>query len=358
MPSNDTMTAETIQQILAANAMTPEPEVPPVAGEDMPILTNWEWIENSYKPKKRGLPLPVICEQVYNLTDSWPKRVGDLLFVRDDGYRPRYLETAAELFAWFDAQFFVDWARGSDMVSPERFLAHLQATAQQFDAVEQYPHWPALPRTYYMHPPLPATDGTYLDALVNFFNPLTPVDRKLIRAFVMGLAFGGPPGSRPAWLFTAPSDDPQAGRGVGKSKLIELASELVGGMIEISDQEDIIAVKKRLLSPNARTLRVCRLDNIKRLRFSWADLEALITSQVISGHRLYHGEGRRPNTLTWTLTLNGASLSKDMAKRAIVVKLERPQYGPNWEQEARHFIEAYRWHIINDIGLLLTDTDM
>jgi hypothetical protein len=206
-----------------------------------------------------------------------------------------------------------------------------------------------------MHPPLPATDGTFLDGLVSYFSPLTPVDGNLIKAFILGLAFGGPPGSRPAWLFTAPSDDPQAGRGVGKSKLIELASELVGGMLEISPGEDIIAVKKRLLSPNARTLRVCRIDNIKKLRFSWADLEGLITSQVISGHRLYHGEGRRPNTLTWTLTLNGASLSKDMAKRVYVVRLQRPQYGPGWEGDVRQYIETYRWHILNDIGLLLTE---
>ena len=74
---------------------------------------------------------------------------------------------------------------------------------------------------------------------------------------------------------------------------------------------------------------------------------------MISGHRLYHGEGRRSNTLTWTLTLNGASLSKDLAQRVIVVVLDRPEYSPNWEDDVRTYIDEYRWHIFSDIRLLL-----
>jgi hypothetical protein len=257
------------------------------------------------------------------------------------------------LLAWLDAQALVDWGRQSDMVSQERFHAHLRETAQQYDAVEQYPHWPPFPRAYYLYPPLPVTEGQYLDQFVGFFSPLTETDRQLIRAFVLSLAWGGPPGSRPAWLFTAPDDDPHGGRGVGKSKCIELCSELVGGMLEISPNEDIVAIKKRLLSPAARTLRVARIDNIKTYRFSWADLEGLITSPVVSGHRMYKGEGRRPNTLCWTLTLNGASLSKDMAKRSVVVKLQRPTYSPTWEWGVRDFIEEHRWRILNDIRLVL-----
>jgi hypothetical protein len=246
-----------------------------------------------------------------------------------------------------------DWARGPDMITPEVFLAHLQETAEQFDGVELFPHFPQLPQTFYLHPPLPQTDGTHLENFIDFFHPYTSVDRGLIRAFVAALAWGGPPGSRPAWLVTAPDDDPQGGRGVGKSKFIELCGELVGGMLEISPTEDIMAIKKRLLSPAARTLRLARIDNIKTYRFSWADLEGLITSPVLSGHRMYKGEGRRLNTLTWALTLNGASLSKDLASRVMIIKLQRPAYHPNWESNVRSYVEEYRWHILNDIRLML-----
>jgi hypothetical protein len=342
---------------LTANAFTPEPEEEPAPDgtNSLRVFSNWEWVEggSQNKPVKQGVPIKDICADLYPLTDGLPKRVDNLLFVPGDAYRPRYLETAPQLFAWLDAQFFVNWGRASDMISQERLLAHLQETADRFDAIECYPHWPPIPGAYYLHPPLPATNGQYLESFVNFFSPYTDTDRDLIRAFVMSLAWGGPAGARPAWLFTAPEDDPEGGRGVGKSICIGLCGELVGGMLEISPSEDIVAIKKRLLSPAARTLRLARIDNIKTYRFSWADLEALITSPVISGHRMYKGEGRRPNTLTWALTLNGASLSKDLAKRVIVVTLRRPTYRPTWEQEVRAYIAAYRWHILNDIRLRL-----
>jgi hypothetical protein len=355
MPSKSAVVnGNELQEVLAANAHVPDPdEAPTPPGSSLPVFSNWEWVETGEKPQKRGLPMPTICEDLFSLTGGWPKRVGDLLFVPGPEHRPRFLESPAQLLAWLDAQAFVDWGRASDMISQERFLAHLQETAERFDAVEQYPHWPPLPSAYYMHPALPETDGEHLEEFISFFSPLTSTDGELLKVFVAGLAWGGQPGSRPAWLFTAPEDDPQGGRGVGKSKLIELCGELVGGMIEISPTEDVVAIKKRLLSPGTRTLRLARIDNIKTYRFSWADLEGLITSPVISGHRLYHGEGRRPNTLTWALTLNGASLSKDMAKRVIVVKLKRPAYSPAWEDNVRAYIEQYRWHILNDIRLLL-----
>ena len=330
----------------------PDPEdapAPATSGATLPVFSNWEWDDSGSKPKKRGLALSDICHELYQLTSGWPRRVDKTLFVLGANFKARYLETAAQLFAWFDAQAFVDWGHYSDMVSQERFLAHLQETAQRYETVEQFPRWPPFPSGYYLHPPMPVTEGQYLEQFVNFFSPLTDVDRELIRAFVISLAWGGPAEARPAWLFTAPDDDPHGGRGVGKSKLIELCGELVGGTLEISANEDIIAIKKRLLSPAARTAALARIDNIKTYRFSWADLEGLITSPVISGHRMYKGEGRRPNTLTWTLTLNGASLSKDMAKRVIVVKLQRPTYSPTWEQDVRDFIEEHRWQILNDI---------
>jgi hypothetical protein len=128
---------------------------------------------------------------------------------------------------------------------------------------------------------------------------------------------------------------------------------LVGGLIEISPHEDIVGIRKRLLSPDAQQLRVARIDNIKSHRFSWDDLESLITAPVISGHRMYKGEARRPNTIIWCLTVNGASLSLDMAQRCQVIQLERPQHHPRWESEVRDFIQRNRWEIIADIGQIL-----
>jgi hypothetical protein len=354
--NNGVIDGAVLAELLEANAQVPDPDDAPtlaVAEESLPVFSNWEWDFSGLKPRKWGLALCDVCYKLHELTKGWPRRVDKVLFVPGANHEARYLENPAQLFAWLDAQACVDWGRASDMVSQERFLAHLQECAPRYESVEKFPHFPPLVDAFYLHPPLPVSEGQYLEQLVNFFSPLTDVDRELIRAFIISLPWGGPPGSRPAWLFTASDDDPLGGRGVGKSKVIEMCGELVGGMIEISPNEDIMAIKKRLLSPAARTLRLARIDNIKTYRFSWADLEGLITSPVISGHRMYKGEGRRPNTLTWALTLNGASLSRDMSKRVIVVKLQRRAYSDTWEHEVRSFIEQRRWRILNDIRLAI-----
>jgi hypothetical protein len=305
------------------------------------------------KQAKRGLSLQAICEKLETLTGGLPKRVDKTLFVLGANYTPRWLKTTAELFAWLDERAFVNWGGGADMISQARLLAHLRESAEQFDAVEQFPHWPPLPRRFYLHPPLPDTDGRHLKNFLAFFDPLTEADGELLKAFAMMLVWGGAYGARPAWVFTTPGDDRKGGRGVGKSKCVELFSELVGGMLEFSTKDDIGSIKTRLLSPAARTSRVCRLDNLKSMRLSWPDLESIITSPLISGHEMWQGEGRKPNSLTWALTLNGASMSRDMAQRVIVVNLLRPVFGPYWESNVRNYIHQYRWHILNDIRLLL-----
>src|SRR5262245_7180052 len=168
--TNHTTAGAQLQQLLADNAVapTPAPAAEP-APDSLPVLSNFEWEETGEKPRKRGLPMKLICDELYTLTNGWPKRVGKDLFVPGAEHRPRYLETSAQLFAWLDARSFVDWGGASDMITPERLFAHLQETAEVFDAVEQYPHWPPLPNAYYMHPPLPETGGDYLDEFLDFF---------------------------------------------------------------------------------------------------------------------------------------------------------------------------------------------
>jgi hypothetical protein len=349
-PAQDLQLLET----LLANSQAAEP----IQGieedaETIQVFTNFAWIESKGRSRRAGLPLAAVRDDLLDLTGGWPKRVGEVLFVEGPEHKPLYLDNPTKLFAWLDDRCQVDWWAGTDAVSQERFYAALAMTADAYRAVEEFPHWPAMPDTYYMHPPLPETDGSYLNALVNYFCPLQHADPALIRAFILSLFWGGEPGTRPAWLVVGPENDFQKGRGVGKSTLIVVLSELVGGFLEITPTEDIVAIKKRLLSPEARPFRVCRIDNIKTHRFSWADLEGLITSPVISGHRMYAGEGRRPNSLIWTLTLNGASMSKDMAQRCVVIKLNRPAPNPTWEKDVGDYIKEHRWQIIADVMQVL-----
>ena len=95
------------------------------------------------------------------------------------------------------------------------------------------------------------------------------------------------------------------------------------------------------------------LDNVKTTRFSWAELESLITSPVINGRRLYVGDASRPNYFTWCITLNGASLSTDMAQRTVEVRLAPPEYRKNWDREVAQFIDSNRQAILADVVAVL-----
>ena len=294
-----------------------------------------------------------IAQQLEALAPGWPKRVGETLFIATPDQQPVYLESPTRLMAWIDSFAKVDWTRGNLSITQERFYEHLRMTVEQFDAIETLPHWPPLERIYYMHQPVPEPAGV-LGKLLDYFNPATPLDRELIKAVFMTLFWGGPPGSRPAFLLTGRDQDPEGGRGVGKTQLSQIpAEELCDGFVDVAPTDSIADVKTRLLSSERGRCRVARLDNVKSFRFSWADLEGLITSSEISGRALYIGEGRRPNTLVWMITLNGASLSKDMAQRCIQIKLARPVFNPSWEAELRQFIRDNRWGIIADLRALL-----
>jgi hypothetical protein len=304
-----------------------------------------------------GCSLQAIEADLRRLAGGWPRRVGGLLFAPDTGLRPVWLETPAQLFAWISGLLpggrrnRLDWRSGpnSALVSESRLFASLTQTSERFEAIETYPHQPPLPGHYYLHGAVGGGDGKALARLLGRFAPATPVDGDLLRAMLLSLFWGGPAGSRPAWLFTADEEAAQGGRGVGKSTVPKMMARLVGGHIDLAANERMPDVITRLLSPDALERRVVLLDNVKALKFNWPELEALITADSISGHQLYHGEGSRPNTLTVAITLNGASLSCDLAQRCVIVKMKRPEYSGSWEQDTIDLIEAERWAIIGDV---------
>lgn len=317
------------------------------------FTTTWSGEGENRKPTHHPLRTDALARSLVELIPGWPKRVGELLFRRSPDFTPVYLDSATRFFAWIDSHAQVEWTKGARFIPQERFYEHLRMNAEQYDSIEPLPHWPARPGVYYMHAPVPRPTGM-LSALLDFFCPATAVDRELIKAFLITLFWGGQPGARPAFLVTGPDEDAEQGRGIGKSRLPAiLAEELAGGSIDVAPTEQIPEVKTRMLSDAGRLARVALLDNIKTLRLSWADLEGLITTSTISGRMLYRGEGQRPNTIVWVITLNGASLSKDMAQRVIPIKLGRPKFDGTWESSVREFIRQNRWEIIAELGEIL-----
>ena len=94
-----------------------------------------------------------------------------------------------------------------------------------------------------------------------------------------------------------------------------IAGNLVGGTIWLSLKEDAEKLKARLLSPDGMKLHVALLDNVKSVKFSFQDLEAIITAPIISGKRLYVGEARRSNA-TVSRTATGSSVNTSIPASA------------------------------------------
>jgi hypothetical protein len=311
------------------------------------------------KVVKVGRAAATLAEELRKFTGDWPRRVGANLFVEVEGHRILWLDGPDALFAWLGRklpageQNRVLWAEGHDKVSPRQFSAFLQQTATDYDAVEVFPHWPPLPRTFYSHPPLKGGDGRALRELCKQFHPATPIDGDLVLSYFLTLVWGGPPGKRPAFVVTGEANDPLAGRGVGKSTLAMVGANVVGGQVDADPQKSIGDLATRLLSPDAFDKRVVLLDNLKTLHFSWGDLEKMVTNDVVSGKQLYVGEGRRPNTLTWVVTLNGASLSRDMAQRSAIIRMGRPHYASGWNDRVAELVSTRRWEILGDLVAVL-----
>jgi hypothetical protein len=295
---------------------------------------------------------PDIANLLLAYSGNWPKRIQELLFVEGAGYQPVLLEDATQLFGWIDKAFKVDWRKGATLVTQGRFFEYFRKfRAERYESVEPYPHFPPRPESYYMHFPVTPDPGrTHIDRFLDFFPWKEDVDRSLGEAMLLTLLWGGLAGMRPLFLIQGPDDDPELGRGVGKTSLARFFAEVVGGLVELRESEKVPDLVTRLLSGEGLTRRVVLIDNLKTMKLSWSELEGLITSGTISGHRLYVGEGSRPNLLTIIITMNGGSLSKDMAQRAITIQFSRPAYRKEWVEEVVAFLADYQWDLIAEIA--------
>ncbi|MCA9259659.1 MAG: hypothetical protein KDA61_10690 [Planctomycetales bacterium] len=342
----------TQERQFSQNGASPREAIRSKSGDvDATLISNFVETEESAGDGKRGKSrtprsMNEIIQQIRRETCGWPRRVDNVLFVDDDEHGLDWFDrrTTAALFGWLRRRATVRWAQGGNYVGQAELFAELERTAERYEAIELHPHEPLIDGVYYRCKSPPPGDGSALQGLISRFRPETTVDAELIRALILTTFWGGPAGCRPAFVITS-----DQGRGVGKTKLAELVSHLAGGFIDVSNGEDISTLKQRFLSPEGQAKRVALIDNIKTMRMSWAELEALITAPVISGKRMYVGEGRRPNLITWMITLNGVSLATDMAQRSIIIKLVRGENDGPWYEDAIRYVDEHRQAIVGDV---------
>lgn len=326
------------------------------------VQEHWPDDEKRSKPKLLAIPLPQIRSHLLRLTSGWPNRVSGVPFsvepARPVGELPdsdswRLLSRPEDLFAWIQETFDVRWTASecSDAFSGEirnppsqaQFHASLRMYGgRNYSSVEMLPHEPKMRDSFYLPVELPEPTGEALRELADHFNAETEYDRALIIACFLTMAWGGPCGKRPTFVFTS-----EHGRGVGKTATAMMLAEVWGGAMMVEEHEDWQQVRARLLDEASLSMRVVIIDNI-RGRFARSGFEQTVTAPVIDGKRMYVGQFCRPNNLTWLLTANTANLSSDITQRAIPIRIGRPRHAGAFEQWVIPFMRNNRAQLISD----------
>ncbi|APZ94614.1 Zinc-binding domain of primase-helicase [Fuerstiella marisgermanici] len=332
--------------MVSLGAMTNAADLADDDDTSVPSFRNFDVVLTGKKTEFVGLPMSSVLKQI---PPGEIMRVDRQLFIDqgrgDYASRVYWLNDDTQLFGWLGSRLDIvpAFRSGIGFHSKKEVFSETQRTVNGFEAVQIVPHEPKLPKCYYACDWPDVGDGSHLQELLDFFSPAGPVDGDLIKAMFLTAVWGGGCGKRPVFAITAD------GPGSGKSALVAVLAELVGGLLELSKGEDFDRFKARLLSSEGRRKRLVLYDNVKSWRLSWPQFEALVTSPVISGRQNNVGEASRPNDLLWVLTGNGLSLGKDIAQRSVVIRLARPEFRGDWDESVMGFVRQHRMELLGDL---------
>ncbi len=315
---------------------------------------------------KTPIQINDLVDEVHRRFWDFPRRVGSTLFDHDRRTGAiRHITTDEGLFAWIQekSKHLKRWGKSEGCVTKEELFNSIYHNSQYYDMISGVPNWPKRTDVYYTHGDLPAPtpDGQYFNKFSSFFSPATIEDSIIMLAYFATPLYYRPRVGRPIFII-----DAKTGQGTGKTKLAECLATLYGGDDPISSSPFVVSQKeieapdpfarkiRELLTSTGRLKRIAMIDNVVGY-FSGANLCSLATMGEISGMAQYGKSSEsRPNDLTFIVTVNSATLSRDMIDRSMFINLERPEVRmPNWEREVTEFIKAHRLQIIADIiGIL------
>lgn len=311
-------------------------EVADGADKDGNAKTKWE---------KMPLPFNEVVSQICELSQDKLMAVQDLVFAKPTtpGDMMIHIEDPAQLFGFLGRinKCCIEWAAKEGCMTKAEAFSQVRHELDYYEGIESAPHYPHLPRTFYNHAKLPPPDHDAMHEFVARFAPETECDRALIYCMFLSALWGNHGEQRPVFVISSPD-----GRGSGKTTIAEMVAELLGqtaisGSTKQSPEEFV----KRLLSPLGMASRVAIFDN-ETGRITSPEFAALVTCKMISGKRMYQGEGRRPNNLLWIITLNAPTLDSDFASRTIHISVKKPTYATYWKTETVALLEKKRWAIV------------
>ena len=371
-------TGGTRDQFLALVKSTPAVDtqtlkaVSPAKAANTKPLANFRWgqkVSGAGKAAPGMIPVHIneLVDEIFIRFKGFPRRVGSVMFDHDektDQIRP--LKTPDDLFAWIEEKSGqrIDWStKLQGAVTRGMLYSSLYARCQEYQMISSVPTWPARNDVYYTFGelPEPTPDARYFSEFCEFFNPTTGEDMELLRVLVASPIYYIRKADRPLWVI-----DSEHGQGVGKTKLAEMIAMLYGGDdIEsgeplwadyklVNNESSLYQLFRRLLSTNGRRKRIFLLDNVDGY-FKSSALATLITQGSISGMAPYgKTEETRTNDLTYIITSNSATVSRDLSSRAMFISMSRPECPRDmWEKEVQEFITTNRMQIMADIiGIL------
>jgi len=315
------------------------------------------------KPGQVPIHINELVDDVFLRFKGFPRRVGATMFDDDeDTGKIRQIKSVDALFAWIaeKSKQRIEWSfRLGGAVTRAELFASLYARCKEYQMISPVPTWPLRDDVYYTFRelPPPTPDGRYFDDFCMLFAPASGEDMELLRVFVASPLYYHPKVDRPMWII-----DSEHGQGVGKTKLVEMVAFLYGGTdIEssepfwvdyklINNESSLYQIFRRLLSHNGRQKRIFLLDNVDGY-FKSSALATLVTQGSISGLAPYGtSEETRTNDLTYVITSNSATVSRDLASRSIFINLMKPEEPAKlWENHVQEYIQSYRLNIISDI---------
>lgn len=311
-------------------------------------------------------PIEQLAREIKEAAHDWPRRVGGVLFASRDtpgvalpGSRAVWmLDSADAMGAWLHSVANVRWGGegrkgvttvdGATQLTPatkREVFELLEGNAEpNYRAVAFLPHAPPYEGVYYVPCELPAPTGEALAEFVGRLNAETELDRVLMLAAILTPGWGGPHGARPAFIFAS-----DHGQGSGKSATVQAITDGIwGGSIGVTEKEDWEQVVKRMLGDDGLSKRCVVMDNVVA-RVVNRTLEGLLTAQTVTGWRPHHGQFSRPNDLTYYITSNRPSMTRDLADRSIVIKIGRPRHESSFVDWASKFLADNRPQVIADI---------
>lgn len=350
----------------APSVSQPPETMPPMLAPEMDMreeLANYRWTTDLMRANDKGevkrVKLMLNADEILNCitrkTGEWPRRLCDLIFVPGRDGAPRVLTTHNQLFAWLMSFFEINWTDGvvsatngdeRTPVDQGKFFEFCRQNAKHvYDSIAPYPHCPSRPDTYYFAYELSDDNDASFNELISRFNPETELDRQLLIAALLTPGWGGPPGARPAFLLMS-----EHGPGSGKTATAEaIIQTWQDEPFTISATErNWDRARGRFLSDSALLQRCVLIDNVKS-ELGGNELEQLITGTVIDGHKLHVGHMSRPNLFTWFITMNSPTLSKDLAERAIIIRIGSQKHDVDFKSWSMKFIEERRPYLITSI---------